>query len=151
ALPRTPLLLESRAGKTGFEYAPYVALRAPGETYVCELLWSGNWQLHVRRLPDGRVSLAGGLNDWGLRHHLQPGDELVLPSALLLRVPGDLNAATQRLHDHRRASRPNPDRPVPVQFNSWYPYPGEPPVDKMKSFASAASELGCEVFVLDAG
>jgi alpha-galactosidase len=151
-LPGTALLLESRAGKTGFDFAPYLALRSPTHTYLCELLWSGNWQLHVRRRPDGLVTLTGGLNDWGLCHHLRLGERLELPDALLVCVAGDLNAATQRLHDYRRRHlRPNPDRPVPVQFNSWYPYQGEPPVDKMKEFAAVAAELECEVFVLDAG
>jgi alpha-galactosidase len=151
-LPETALLLESRAGKTGYDFAPYVALRAPGHTYVCELLWSGNWQIHVRRRPDGRVTLAGGINPWGLRHRLVAGASLELPDALLGCVAGDLNAATQRLHDYqRRHLRPDPDRPVPVQFNSWYPHPGEPPVATMKVFATTAAQLGCEVFVLDAG
>ena len=150
-LPGGALLLESRAGKTGFDFAPYVALRSPTHTYLCELVWSGNWQLHVRRRPDGLVTLAGGLNDWGLDHRLRPGERLALPDALLACVPGDLNAATQRLHDHRRRARPDPERPVPVQFNSWYPYQGEPPVERMKEFATVAADLGCEVFVLDAG
>lgn len=151
-LPQTPLLLESRAGKTGFDFAPYVALLAPGHTYLCQLLWSGNWQLHVRRHPDGRVMVAGGLNSWGLRHRLRPGEQVALPAALLLCAAGDLNAATQRLHDYRRRHlRPDSGRPLPVQFNSWYAYPGEPPVEKMKDCVSVAAELGCEVFVLDAG
>ncbi|GIW90736.1 MAG: alpha-galactosidase [Pirellulaceae bacterium] len=150
-LAHTAIRLESRSGKTGFEHAPYVALEAADATYLCELLWSGNWQLQVRRLADGRVNLYGGLNDWGFRHRLHPGDELALPDALLACVPGDLNAGTQRLHDYLRRHKPNPDRPIPVQFNSWYPYPGEPPVARMKEFAATAAELGCEVFVLDAG
>jgi alpha-galactosidase len=151
-LGQTPLLLESRSGKTGFEFAPYVALRAPDHVYLCELLWSGNWQLHVRRRPDGQVAIAGGLNPWGFRHRLQPGDDLELPDALVACVPGDLNAATQRLHDYRRRHlRPDNGRSVPVQFNSWYPNPGEPPVETMKTVAGLAAGLGCEVFVLDAG
>lgn len=148
----SPILLESRAGKTGFEFSPYVALQTPDYTFLYELLWSGNWQMHVRRVMDGRVSVSGGLNPWGLRHRLYPGDTLELPDALLACIPGDLNDATQRLHDYRRLHvRPDPDRAIPVQFNSWYPYPGEPPVAKMKEFVDAAVELGCELFVQDAG
>ncbi len=143
--------LESRTGKTGFAFAPYVALLAPTHTTFTELLWSGNWEYRVRRLPDGRVALSGGLNPWGLRHRLRPGDTLALPDALLGCVPGDLNAATQRLHRYRHGLRPNPARPVPVQFNSWFPCQGEPPVARMREFVARAADLGCEVFVLDAG
>lgn len=150
-LPHVPLLLESRSGKTGFEFAPYVALQSSEYTYLAEILWSGNWQLHVYRLGDGQVAVTGGLNDWGLWHRLRPGSQLVLPDALLVCVRGDLNAATQLLHTYQRKQRPDAERPVPVQFNSWYPYQGEPPVEKMKSFAAAAAELGCEVFMQDAG
>jgi alpha-galactosidase len=150
-LGHEPLLLESRSGKTGFEYAPHVALLAPGHTYLCQLLWSGNWEIYLRRQLEGYVALGAGLNPWGLRHRLEAGDELALPDVLLACVAGDLNAATQRLHDWRRARRPDRDRPVPVQFNSWYPQPGEPPVADMKAFADTAAGLGCETFVLDAG
>lgn len=150
-LGRAPLLFESRAGKTGFEVAPYLALHAPDVTYLCQLLWSGNWQLHVYRPVGGQVVLSGGLNGWGFRHRLKAQESLTLPAVLLGCVTGDLNAATQRLHDYRRRQRPNPERLLPVHFNSWYPYQGEPPVAKMQEFAIAAADLGCETFVLDAG
>ena len=156
-LPQTALLLESRSGKSGFEFSPYVALLAPHHTYFTQLLWSGNWQYYVRRHFSGRVVLAGGLNRWGFRHGLAPGDTLVLPEMLLGCVAGDLNAATQQLHTYlrsrhvRRTPEATDERPVPVQFNSWFPFQGEPPVEVMKAYATEASELGCEVFVLDAG
>jgi len=115
------------------------------------LFWSGNWQYYIRRNAQGRVVLAGGLNSWGLRHTLTAGDTLDLPDMLLGCVAGDLNAATQLMHRYLRRRRPNPERVVPVQFNSWFPYQGEPPVDTMKAYAKKASELGCEIFVQDAG
>lgn len=152
ALPMTQIMLESRSGKTSFEHAPYVALLAPEHTFVFELAWSGNWQMPVRRLADGRVTVSAGLNDWGLRHELRPGEKLALPEVFALCVKGDLNAATQRLHDYRRRL-PGPDNqhPVPVQFNTWYVFNEQVPVRQMKAAADAAADLGCEVFVLDAG
>ncbi|MEA2594797.1 MAG: alpha-galactosidase, partial [Thermomicrobiales bacterium] len=150
-LTETPIYLESRAGKTGYRFSPYLALTSPTHTYLCELFWSGNWQMHVERLFDGRVQVSAGLNPWGLRHHLRPGDELALPTAVIGCVPGDLNAATHRLHDLRRRRRPNPDRPVPVHFNTWYPATEHIPVDRAKEFVPQAAALGCESLVLDAG
>lgn len=145
-----PLRLESRAGKTGFAFQPYVALSGTRSTYVCELFWSGNWALDIAQ-TGGVTTLRGGLNDWAFRHVLRPGESLALPAAVIARAPGGLNAATRRLHDFRRIHRPNPDRPIPVQFNSWYPYAGEPSAETMLPLIPRARQLGCEVFVVDAG
>jgi alpha-galactosidase len=151
-LSAAALVLESRSGKTGFEYQPYAALSSPDHTVVAELLWSGNWEMQARRLPDGRVHLSAGLNDWGLRHGLWPGEKLELPGVFLLCAKGDLNAATQKLHEYRRRfPLPDNQHPIPVQYNSWYAFSERVPVAKMKEAAAAAAELGCESFVLDAG
>ena len=145
-----PLLLESRAGKTGFAFQPYVALRTDAATYLCEVFWSGNWSMRVAPDVNG-VTLLGGFNDWRFRHRLGPTGSLALPTMLFGRLDGDLNVATHRLHDWRRARRPDPDRPIPVQFNSWYQYFGEPTSDAMLGLVPVAKRLGCEVFVVDAG
>jgi len=145
-----PIYLESRAGKTGFEYSPWIALECADTTVVAQLNWSGNWHLAARRGP-GATYLSGGLPEHGFSHLLQPGQTLALPSVAVVRQAGNLDAATQRLHDYRRAVRPDPHRDVPVQFNSWYPHPGEPTVEAMLAFVPIARRMHCEVFVLDAG
>ena len=149
-MANAPVLMESRTGKTGFGYQPYVALRAPTTTWLCELLWSGNWRLEVEPLGTGAL-IEGGINAWGFRHALRPGASLDLPGVLFGRVAGRMNATTQRLHDWRNRRRPDPDRPVPVQFNSWFGYFGEPTAADILPVLPVARRLGCEVFVLDAG
>ena len=148
----TPLTLESRAGKTGFAFQPYLALSSKSSTYLCQIFWSGNWALRAQPSPTG-VAVFGGLNNWQFHCHLTAGgnDTLRLPTVLFGRFDGDLNAATQRLHDYRRRHRPDPERPSPVQFNSWYPYLGEPNADAMLTLVPLAKRLGCEAFVVDAG
>ena len=145
-----PLLLESRVGKTGFGPQPYVMLRAGNVRYVCQLFWSGNWSLQVSPRPTGAV-VQGGLNNWGFRHKLPQGGRLALPSVLFTRLIGDRNRATQALHDYRRAIGPDPTRPIPVQFNSWYPFLGEPSAANLLPLVPVARRLGCEVFVIDSG
>lgn len=146
----TSLLLESRSGKTGFEFHPYLALETATATYVTELFWSGNWHINARtRAADAIV--AAGLPETGIDVTLQPGEELELPEAIILRAAGDLNSATQRLHDLRRRLQAGDIDRVPVQFNSWYPYSGNPTSDEMIALADVARDMGCEVFVLDAG
>ena len=142
--------LETRTGKTGFEFEPYVALRSQRATCLCQIFWSGNWALRVAPSGDGAM-VSGGLNNWSFRHRMGVDRHLRLPTVLFGRFDGDLNAATRRLHDWRRAHRPDPDRPIPVQFNSWYAYAGEPTADDMLAIVPAAHRLGCEAFVVDAG
>jgi alpha-galactosidase len=147
-----PLTLESRSGKTGFAFQPYAALSTKKSTYLCQILWSGNWALQIAPSPVG-AAVFGGLNNWQFHCRLTAnGDsELRLPTVLFGRFDGDLNAATQGLHDYRRRHRPNPGRPIPVQFNSWYPYLGEPNATAMLALVPLAKRLGCEAFVVDAG
>ncbi|MFI4999099.1 MAG: glycoside hydrolase family 36 N-terminal domain-containing protein, partial [Reyranellales bacterium] len=109
------LTLESRAGKTGFDFQPYLALRTDTSTYLCQLLWSGNWTLRVVPGQTGAIVL-GGFNNWQFRHRLRAGDSLELPTVLFGRFDGPLGIATRHLHDYRRAHRPDPDRAIPVQF-----------------------------------
>lgn len=149
-MANAPMQMESRTGKTGFGYQPYVALRAPETTWLCQLFWSGNWRLEVEPLGKGAL-IEGGINAWGFRHRLHPGATLDLPSVLFGRIAGRMNASTQRLHDWRNHHRPDPDRPIPVQFNSWYRYFGEPTAAAILPVIPLARRLGCETFVLDAG
>jgi alpha-galactosidase len=144
------LTLESRSGKTGFHFQPYIALRTERNTYVCQVFWSGNWRLQIEPKKNA-VLLSGGLNDWRFRHRLTAGQSLSLPEVLFGRIEGSLNVATQGLHDLRRARRPDPERPIPVQFNSWYPYLGEPTADLLIPLVPIAKRIGCEAFVVDAG
>jgi alpha-galactosidase len=148
----TPLVLESRAGKTGFAYQPYLALSTKNSTYLCQIFWSGNWALQVAPSPQGAV-VFGGLNNWQFGYRLTAGGNNVLrlPTVLFGRFDGGLNMATRRLHDYRRKHRPDPERAIPVQFNSWYPYLGEPNAAAMLALVPLAKRLGCEAFVVDAG
>ena len=116
-----------------------------------QLFWSGNWQYYVRRNPQGRVVLAGGLNSWGLRHTLARAIRSRCPICCSAAWRATSTRPPRLMHRYLRRRRPDPERVIPVQFNSWFPYQGEPPVDTMKAYAKRPSELGCEIFVLDAG
>jgi len=144
------LLLDSRTGKTGFEFQPWLALDSADGVHLCQLLWSGNWSLEARMRPVATI-LSGGLNDWGFAHRLAPGETLDLPAVLLGFDAAGLDVVTRRLHDWRRARRPDPDRPIPVQFNTWYACDEEVSEARVLALIPQAASLGCEVFVLDAG
>src|SRR5262249_60878421 len=94
----------------------------------------------------------GGFTTWLSGCRRSPAaPTLAWPTVLFGRFDGDLNAATQHLHDYRHTHRPDPDRVMPVQFNSWYPYLGEPNAEAMLGLVPFAQSIGCEVFVVDAG
>ena len=63
------LTLETRTGKTGFEFQPYVALRTRRATCLCQIFWSGNWAVRVAPSGDGAM-VSGGLNNWSFRHRM---------------------------------------------------------------------------------
>ncbi|QGQ97771.1 alpha-galactosidase [Paenibacillus psychroresistens] len=146
-------LLQSQEGKTGFEHSPWFAVEELNGTGVCfgALLWSGNWQLRVRQLYENPVGITGGIHPSGFQQVLWPNAAFHLPSAVFGYVHGVLNNAIHRLHDYQRMNRPDRDKPIDVQFNSWYPYQGEPDEKKVLELINHAERLGCEVFVLDAG
>ena len=141
---RTPvgqheIVLQSRAGKTGFEHAPWFAMEGADGVWIGALLWSGNWEIHCRHGFQQPAGVTGGIQAFALRETLEPGAALDLPAAVYGYVPGDLNMAVQRLHDWQRRNRPDPDRPIPVHFNSWYPYQGEPDAAHVSQLIDHAS------------
>jgi alpha-galactosidase len=144
----TPILMESRSGKTGFEYQPWLAATVGEATVLIQLGWSGNWHMHARHRDDG-LFVSGGLPEVAFQTELRAGEVFELPTVTLLRVEGDLNLATQKLHAHRRAQQAAGRPLVPVQFNSWYPFPGTSRVQDLKDLLPLVAQLGCEVFVLD--
>lgn len=168
--------LEVRAGRSSNGFSPWFALQPqPGLVLAGQLAWSGNWRIDLARedvdrhrvylYPEGgmpedgdpRVVVTAGLHDWRFLRRLAPGERFRTP-VLALAAGTDLDAAAQRLHtwSAARIPQPNPNVPLQVQFNTWYNLgrlhgDGKVPVGRMKAYANVAAEIGCEIFVLDAG
>ncbi len=144
----TPILLESRSGKTGFEYQPWLAATVDDATVIVQLEAPANWHLHVRHRDDG-LFISGGLPEVGFQTELRAGEVLDLPEVTLQWVRGDLNAATPataRLSPVA-ANGGSPDDSGAVQ--QLVPFPGVSHVDDLKELLPKVRGLGCEVFVLD--
>ena len=100
-----PLELESRTGKTGFAFQPYVALRAGETTWLCQIFpgrATGPCGL-IRPAPRRRAVRRA--QQLALPAPACPGAGLTLPSVLFGRFEGGLNVATRHLQDRRRARR----------------------------------------------
>ncbi|MEL6893843.1 MAG: alpha-galactosidase, partial [Actinomycetota bacterium] len=150
-------LVENRSGRTSHEHVPllFAGRRGfgewDGEVVGAHVAWSGNHQLFVERLADGRRYVQGG----ELLHPgevvLEPGESYSSPDLVLTRSDAGLTPATWGFH---RAVRSFPGRstsPRPVLINTWEAVYFDHDLAKLKALASSAADLGVERFVLDDG
>jgi alpha-galactosidase len=87
----------SGGGKTG-TFLPFVNLDLGKRGLLCGLGWPGRWTLSVEHLADGSIRLTGGIERANLALH--PGEEISLPSVLLMFWEGDRLAAHNRFRQH---------------------------------------------------
>lgn len=152
-IPVGELRFSTNYGRSGYEHVPWCVLGRAGDgrTVCVSLAWSGNWVMELLRDVGGAVTVSVGwqLPPEGLR--LQPGGSIETPWAYIGTGLDGADALERELASlQRRVARPRVEV-VPVQFNSWYPLPGRVNMQRLAKFVDAAAELGCEVFVLDAG
>lgn len=120
------------------------------EGIVGGLEWSGRWQGTIQRRGE-TVTVRMGAT--GVVHRLKPKSEISSLSAFLLLFTGDLDEAGWQLHQWQEkflcpTSPPN----FPwVQYNSWFGWTTRIDEATLMREADIAAELGCEVFVVDAG
>lgn len=156
---------EQTTGRSSKGYVPWLSLRNEGAgiEYLAELAWSGNWRMQVERTPGENdielrsrpVAVRMGIrHDGGGSLSLAPGASFTSPRLALTASAGDLDDAANQMHrwQRRYVSAPAPgNRPLLVQFNTWYPYGQEIDVEKAKRSADVASAIGAEVYIVDSG
>jgi hypothetical protein len=116
------------------------------------LAYSGNWRIVVR--PDGSNTLVRVVTP---PEHLEPFDTingLPIPGALYAEFTGHWDNGAQPITRFVRAKllrSLNDDWPW-VMYNSWLDEEGTKPTAKaLINTASVVADLGCELFVIDAG
>ncbi|MCK2216391.1 alpha-galactosidase [Actinomadura sp. ATCC 31491] len=146
---------ESRRGRTGHDATGLLVAGTPGfgfragEVWAVHAGWSGDHVHHAERVPEGVALLAAG--------ELPEPGEIVLRQGESYRTPvvyftwsGDgLDTASARLHEHLRAARPLPVRPVTL--NNWEATYFDHGLDRLLELADRAAAAGIERFVLDDG
>ncbi|GAA3649672.1 alpha-galactosidase [Nonomuraea antimicrobica] len=146
---------ENRRGRTGHDGTGLLVAGTKGfgfrtgEVWGVHAGWSGDHVHYAERLPGGVSLLAAG-------ELLEPG-EVVLAQGASYRTPwvyftwsgGGLDDASARLHDHQRAARPLPVRPVTL--NNWEATYFDHGLDRLLELAGRAAAAGIERFVLDDG
>jgi alpha-galactosidase len=150
-------------GRSTNGYSPWFCLhhRELGVRYLGQLAYSGNWEMHFEEYPDGQslvlenLSVSLGMHfDFGGPLQLAADQSFEFPLVAFTATSGDMDDGANQLHRFQRqyvVPRTPTNNPLLVQFNSWYPFPGEMNVEQMKRCVDVAGPLGAEVFVLDAG
>ena len=82
-----PFELESFGGRSSDGAMPYFNLASDGGGLVVAIGWTGNWKATIEALDGSRVRVRAGLNR--ARFRLRPGEEVRLPSVLVMPYRGD--------------------------------------------------------------
>jgi alpha-galactosidase len=149
----------SNSGRSSNGYSPWFVLHDTdtGVSYAAQLAWSGNWRMRFdagARSDAGLRVAMGPLFDLNSAATLAPGERFDLPEIVFTTSTGDLDDITNQLHRYQREyvfPKNNPDRPLAVHFNSWYPYQGPLSAAELIRSADIVAKLGAETFVVDAG
>ena len=154
--------LGCEGGRTCQGGTPYAVLRdaASQAAVAFHILPVGNWRIRIvaaatepgaDSLPFAVVEL--GLSAEGLDLALEPGEAISLPDVLFQAVPeGAPHAAAPALHRHLLATLYKNAKPVaPVVYNTWFDVFEHIELPRLRDQLAAAKEVGCEVFVVDAG
>lgn len=151
--------LSSGWGRSTEGSTPYLCLRARHERrgIVFHLVPHGNWiirvtaRIHSNLLPIAIVE--PGLSDEDLRLGLAPGEGIVLPEIIMQALPDGIpEEAAPYLHCYLNKRAPLPHlKEAPVIYNTWFDRFDDLDVNRLRQQIKAALEIGCEVFVVDAG
>ena len=151
---------ENRRGRTSHDSFPAVIVctvattEQAGEAYGLHLAWSGNHRIRVDTLSDGQVfaSLGALLAPGEIR--LASGETYQSPDIVAAYSPHGLSALSRQFHTHVRKNvlrASTRDRPRPVHYNTWEAVYFDHGLERLKTIATRAAEIGVERFVLDDG
>jgi alpha-galactosidase len=150
----------SRRGASSHEQNPFLVLRRPrgteetGETIGFSLVYSGNFLAEAEVDAFGTARVRLGIDPQDFCWTLEPGGEFVTPEAVLAFSDagiGDLSDSFHRLYRERLARGAWRDRARPVLINNWEGTYFDFDQERLLAIASAAREMGVELFVLDDG
>ena len=152
--------VSSMRGNSSHQHNPFLALKRRNTTEytgdVCgfSLVYSGNFlaQAEVDNYNVLRVML--GINPFGFRWKLDPGNAFTTPEAVMVWSDKGLNGMSRQFHTlykNRLVRGYWRDRERPVLINNWEATMFNYTQEDLVRFAQKAQECGIELFVLDDG
>ena len=146
-------------GRTTEGGTPYCCLRRveAAEGLAFHILPQGNWSIDVnaRAVQDGLpyALVSMGMADDNFRIELESGSSFELPETLVQYLPaGDPHRAAPALHEYlQRRFLSSARAEMPVVYNTWFDQFEVLELPRLQEQLHTAKEIGCEVFVVDAG
>ncbi|MVA34568.1 alpha-galactosidase [Agrobacterium vitis] len=139
---------ESRRGRTSHDRFPMLTIEGEGQSFGVALGWSGNHQIVIDRLDDGRRLVHLG-------EVFEPGETILAPGESYRSPVAYAGADRAAFHAFVRDDLMHwPDgamSPRPVTLNTWEGNYFDHQMESLKAQATSAAELGIERFVLDDG
>ncbi|SCG34377.1 alpha-galactosidase [Micromonospora inositola] len=148
---------EGRHGRTGHDATLLLVAGTAGfgfghgEVWAVHTAWSGDHVTVADRRPTGESTLGGGELLAPGEIVLAPGEEYATPLLYAVHSATGLDGLSDVLHTHLRARPEHPRTPRPVTLNVWEAVYFDHDLDRLKSLADRAVEVGVERFVLDDG
>ena len=159
-LSQFKLEIASRAGASGHEHNPFVALldkdttEQTGNAYGFSLVYSGSFSAEAEQNRNRSTRLVMGLNPDVLEWKLMPGESFQTPEAVGVFSKNGIGGMSQVFHDlfskHLIRSVWK-DKPRPVLLNSWETLFLKVNHETLVEFAREAKKMGVEMVVLDDG
>ncbi|WFE39204.1 alpha-galactosidase [Micromonospora sp. WMMD998] len=148
---------EGRHGRTGHDATLLLVAGTPGfgfghgEVWAVHTAWSGDHVTVAERRPTGEATLGGGELLAPGEIVLGPGEEYATPLLYAAHSANGLDGLSDVLHTHLRARPGHPRSPRPVTLNVWEAVYFDHDLDRLRTLADRAAEVGVERFVLDDG
>ena len=158
-LPSAGYRVDGRFGRDRHRHPMFVLRNnATGEHFTCQLAWSGGYSFEFDLDADSGMneqvawlSFRVGPDAPAPQRVIAPGETIATPEVHLGLTFGDLDAAIQSMHDHLRQSV---FLPQPRGRGGWVESGIGPEVeitvDRVFHAIEAASQVGAEVFFIDA-
>lgn len=152
------LTYDSRKGTAGHTHTPAVILHQNadednGDVFFAALAYGGSFKVEVQRDFVGVTRAMLGISDFDFSHNLKAGDTFTTPWVYFGYTNGFANMSNMMNRyaiDHILPKQFN-DKPLPVLYNSWEATEFDINVEQQLNLAKLASEVGCELFVMDDG
>ncbi|MGE5557218.1 MAG: alpha-galactosidase [Bacillota bacterium] len=146
-------------GRTSQGVTPYACIREKqyNRGLAVHIIPCGNWKMRFTSYPatQGQAALAieSGMADDHLQMSLKPGQTWQSPEIFFQPlVEGRPETAAPSLHQwSNRYWFGQAKKEAPVVYNTWLDQFDNLELPRLRSQLSAARELGCEIFVIDAG